>query len=183
MMSNRRRLRMVWGRHLAISMGPDALTFRPTLRRNLPPQTRMTESLVDRYTTLAVGHSATSSHIVTDTDVVLYAAVTGDLNPAHVDDAAARAGRFGARIAHGMLSGGFISALLAARLPGPGSIYMSQSMRFVRPVLIGDTVTTRVEIVELIEAKRRVRLATTCRNQRNELVLDGEALVLLPKDE
>lgn len=142
----------------------------------------MTESTVDRYSTFAIGQSATSSHTVTDTDVVLYAAVTGDMNPAHLDEAAARAGRFGARIAHGMLSGGFISALLAAQLPGPGTIYMSQSIRFVRPVLIGDTVTTRVEIVELIEGKRRVRLATTCRNQRDELVLDGEALVLLPKE-
>ena len=142
----------------------------------------MTESTVDRYSTFAVGQSATSSHTVTDTDVVLYAAVTGDMNPAHLNEAAARVGRFGARIAHGMLSGGFISALLASQLPGPGTIYMSQSMRFVRPVFIGDTVTTRVEIVELIEAKRRVRLATTCRNQRAELVLDGEALVLLPKE-
>jgi len=142
----------------------------------------MTESTIDRYRTFAVGQWATASHTVSDTDVVLYAAVTGDMNPAHVDEASARTGRFGARIAHGMLSGGFISALLASQLPGPGSIYMSQSMRFVRPVLIGDTVTTRVEIVELIEAKRRVRLATTCRNQRDELVLDGEALVLFPRE-
>ena len=142
----------------------------------------MTDATVDRFSTLAVGQSASASHTVTDTDVVLYAAVSGDMNPAHVDEAAARAGRFGARIAHGMLSGGYISALLASQLPGPGSIYMSQSMRFVRPVLIGDTVTTRVEVVELIDAKRRVRLATTCRNQRDELLLDGEALVLLPKE-
>ncbi len=142
----------------------------------------MTQPAADRFAVLAVGQSASRARIVSDTDVVLYAAVTGDLNPAHVDEAAARASRFGGRIAHGMLSGGFISALMASELPGAGSIYLTQSLRFVRPVHIGDTITTRVEIVELLETKRRVRLATSCRNQRDELVLDGEALVLVPRE-
>jgi len=142
----------------------------------------MTESARDALLSLVVGQFATSSRVVSDTDVVLYAAITGDLNPVHVDDAFATASRFGGRIAHGMLTGGFISAILASQLPGPGTIYLSQSLRFVRPVRIGDTITTRVEIVEIIEGKRRVRLATTCRNQRDELVLDGEAMVLLPKE-
>ncbi len=134
----------------------------------------------DRYAALAVGQFAAMTRTVSDTDVVLYAAITGDLNPVHVDDAAAAASRFGGRIAHGMLSGGFVSAILASQLPGPGTVYLSQSLRFVRPVRINDTITTRVEIVELIEAKRRVRLATTCRNQTGDLVLDGEAMVMLP---
>ncbi len=143
----------------------------------------MSASAVDRFASLAVGQSASRTHTVTDTDVVLFATVTGDTNPVHLDEEFARSSRFGARIAHGMLSGGFISAIIAAELPGPGSIYMSQSLRFLRPVLIGDSVTTRVEIVELFETKRRVRLATSVRNQRGEAVVDGEALILLPKED
>lgn len=129
---------------------------------------------------LAVGQSAEFAKTVTETDVVLFAGITGDLNPAHIDQVAAERGRFGGRIAHGMLSAGFISAALAMKLPGPGTIYLSQSLRFTRPVLIGDTVTARVEILELVAAKRRARLATTCTNQRGETVLDGEATVLVP---
>ncbi len=135
---------------------------------------------VDPFHLLAVGQFATASRRVSETDIVLFAAVTGDMNPVHVDEAAGAASRFGARIAHGMLSAGFVSALLASELPGPGSIYLSQSLRFVRPVRIGDTVTTRVEIVELLASKRRVRVATSSRNHRDELVLDGEAVLLLP---
>jgi 3-hydroxybutyryl-CoA dehydratase len=130
---------------------------------------------------LAVGQTAEFSKTVTEADVVLFAGVTGDFNPAHVDAVAAERGRFGGRIAHGMLGAGLISAVLGMRLPGPGTIYLSQSLRFVRPVRIGDTVTARVEILELIEGKRRVRLATRCLNQDEELVLDGEALVWLPE--
>ena len=115
-------------------------------------------------------------------DVTLFAGITGDFNPAHVNDVQATSSRFGGRIAHGLLSAGFISACIAMRLPGPGTIYLSQSLRFARPVRIGDTVTARVEIVEWNEAKRRARLATTCRNQKDELVIDGEAMVLVPDD-
>ena len=129
---------------------------------------------------LAVGQSAEFAKTVTEADVVLFAGVTGDFNPAHVDAVAAERGRFGGRIAHGMLSAGFISATLAMKLPGPGTIYLSQTLRFTRPVMIGDTVTARVEILELIPGKRRVRLATICRNQRDETVLDGEAIVMVP---
>ena len=92
----------------------------------------MTEFVTDRLTTLAVGQFASSTRTVSDTDVVLYAAITGDLNPVHVDDAFATASKFGGRIAHGMLTGGFISAIMASKLPGPGTIYLSQSLRFVR---------------------------------------------------
>ena len=129
---------------------------------------------------LTVGMSAEMAKTVTETDVVLFAGITGDFNPAHMNEVEASASRFGGRIAHGMLSAGFISAVLAMKLPGPGTIYLSQSLRFTRSVKIGDTVTARAEVVELFPEKRRARLSTTCRNQAGEVVIDGEALVMLP---
>jgi 3-hydroxybutyryl-CoA dehydratase len=129
---------------------------------------------------LAAGDAAEFSKTVTEADVVLYAGITGDLNPAHVDEVAASASRFGGRIAHGMLVAGFISTVLGTRLPGPGTIYLSQSLRFTAPVRLGDTVTARVEVAELVPAKRRARLATTVRNQRGETVVEGEAVVMVP---
>jgi 3-hydroxybutyryl-CoA dehydratase len=132
------------------------------------------------FEALTAGMAAEMAKTVTETDVVLYAGITGDFNPAHVNEVAAAESRFGGRIAHGMLSAGFISAVLAMRLPGPGTIYLSQSLRFTRPVRIGDTVTARVEVVEVMPAKRRARLATTCTNQLGETVIEGEALVLMP---
>lgn len=135
-----------------------------------------------RYDELAVGSFAAHTRTVTLEDIDRFAAVTGDSNPVHVDAEAAARSRFGGRIAHGMLSASFISAVLGTQLPGPGVVYMSQSLRFVRPVKPGDTVTTRVEVLELRPEKRRVRLATTCHNQLDELLLEGEALVWLPED-
>ena len=129
---------------------------------------------------LTVGQSAETAKTITEADIMSFAQVTGDFNPVHIDAEAAKASPFGERIAHGMLSAGLISAVLAMKLPGAGAIYMSQSLRFVRPVKIGDTVTARVEVLEVITGKKRVRLSTTCRNQRNEAVLDGEALVMVP---
>ena len=129
---------------------------------------------------IAVGQTAEFTKTVTETDVVLYAGITGDFNPAHVDAVAAEKGMFGGRIAHGMLSAGFISAVLAMKLPGPGCIYLSQQLRFTRPVRIGDTVTARVEVAELMP-KRRVRLTTTVQNQAGETVIDGEAVVMVPE--
>lgn len=130
---------------------------------------------------LRVGQTAEWAKTVTEADVVLFAGISGDFNPAHVNQAEAERGRFGGRIAHGMLSAAFVSTVLAMRLPGPGTVYLSQSLRFVRPVRIGDTVTARVEVLELVPAKRRVRLATVCSNQRGEPVIEGEALVLVPE--
>ncbi len=132
--------------------------------------------------TLQVGQSAEMRKTVTETDVILFAGITGDFNPVHIDEVEAATSRFGGRIAHGMLSAGFISACLAMRLPGPGSIYLTQSLKFTRPVRIGDTITARVEVLEWNESKRRARLATTCRNQRDEVVIEGEALVMLPRE-
>lgn len=129
---------------------------------------------------LQVGQSAEFAKTVTESDVVLFAGITGDFNPAHVNEVEAAKSRFGGRIAHGILSAGFISACIAMKLPGPGTIYLSQSLSFKRPVRIGDTVTARLEVREWNEAKRRARLETTCRNQDGEVVIDGEALVMVP---
>jgi len=132
---------------------------------------------------LHVGDAAEMAKTVTESDITLFAGVTGDFNPVHVDAVAAERSMFGGRIAHGLLSAGFISAVIAMRLPGPGSIYLSQTLRFTKPVRIGDTVTARVEVLEVIAAKRRVRLATTCRNQRGESVVEGEAVVMVESRE
>ena len=130
---------------------------------------------------IAVGQTAEFTKTVTETDVVLFAGITGDFNPAHVDEVEAAKGMFGGRIAHGLLSAGFISTVLAMRLPGPGTIYLSQNLRFVRPVRIGDTVTARVEVAEVIAPKRRVRLTTSVSNHHGETVIDGEATVMVPE--
>lgn len=134
----------------------------------------------DRFASFSVGQSAALSKTVTEADVVAFAEITGDRNPVHLDAAVAAASQFGERIAHGMLTAGFISAVLAMELPGPGAVYLSQSLRFVRPVRFGDTVTTRVEVVEVLPTQRHLRLSTSCRNQQGKLVVDGEAVVLVP---
>lgn len=131
-----------------------------------------------RYDDLTVGQSAEYSKVVSDEDVKLFAKVTGDFNPVHIDEEAAAKTRFGGRIAHGMLSGGLVSAAIANKLPGEGSIYLAQTMRFTAPVRIGDTVTVSLTVLELL-SKKRVRLATVCRNQNGETVLDGEATILV----
>lgn len=130
---------------------------------------------------LEVGQAAEVSKTITEADVVLYAGLTGDFNPAHVDEEAARKGRFGGRIAHGMLTAGLVSSVLGTRLPGPGCVYVAQSLRFTGPVRIGDTVTARVEVIELRPEGRRAILRTTGRNQAGETVLEGEAEVLVPE--
>lgn len=135
-----------------------------------------------RFEELAVGQAATLERTVQDADVVAYAGITGDDNPVHLDEAVAAASRFGGRIAHGMLGAGYISAAIGTRLPGPGSIYLGQTLRFTAPVRIGDTVTTRVEVLELIPEKRRVKLGTRCTNQQGTTVIEGEALVMVPDE-
>ncbi|MEO5580198.1 MAG: MaoC family dehydratase [Gemmatimonadaceae bacterium] len=132
-----------------------------------------------RLEDLAVGQTAEFGKTITEADVAMFAGVTGDFNPVHVNETVAQRSRFKGRIAHGMLSAGLISATIAGKLPGPGTIYLSQTLRFTAPVRIGDTVTASVSIVEIIAAKRRVRLATVCRNQDGATVLDGEATVLV----
>jgi len=130
---------------------------------------------------LTIGDSDRFSKTVTDTDIYLFAGVTGDFNPAHIDEAYAQGTFFKTRIAHGMLSAGFISAVIGTRLPGPGTVYMRQALDFLAPVRIGDTVTATVEVIEKMEDRKRVRLRTTCVNQEGTRVLDGEALVSPPR--
>ncbi len=129
---------------------------------------------------LAVGMSAETAKTITEADVMAYAGVVGDFNPVHVDAEFAAKSRFGGRVAHGMLVAGLLSGVLAMKLPGPGVIYLGQTLRFTKPVLIGDTVIARVEIIEVIASKKRARLTTVCRNQRGETVIEGEATVLVP---
>ncbi|MGB5217146.1 MAG: MaoC family dehydratase [Smithella sp.] len=129
---------------------------------------------------LKVGDVAEFAKTVTETDIYLYAGITGDFNPAHVNEEYAKNTFFKTRIAHGMLTAGFISAIIANQLPGSGTIYLSQNLSFLAPVRIGDTITGRVEVMELME-KNRVRLKTTCTNQNEVVVLSGEGLVSPPK--
>ena len=128
---------------------------------------------------LEVGQTAEFTKTVTEADVVMFAGITGDLNPAHIDQVWAEASRFGGRIAHGMLSASFISTVLGMKLPGPGTIYLSQSLRFTGPVKIGDTVTARVEVAEVMP-KRRVRLTHDRPQHDGTQVIEGEAVVLAP---
>ena len=130
---------------------------------------------------IKVGEIAEFAKTVTETDVYLYAGITGDFNPAHVNEAYAKNTFFKTRIAHGMLTAGFISAILANQLPGPGTLYLKQELNFLAPVHMGDTITGRVEVLELIAERNRVRLKTSCTNQAGIIVLDGEALVSPPK--
>lgn len=130
---------------------------------------------------LKTGETAQFSKTVSESDVYLYAGITGDLNPAHVDEEYAKNTFFKGRIVHGMLTAGLISTVLANQLPGPGTIYIAQELSFLAPVRIGDTVTARVEVVEIIQEKNRVRLKTTCAIQDGTRVVDGKALVSPPK--
>jgi 3-hydroxybutyryl-CoA dehydratase len=130
---------------------------------------------------LKVGDFAQFAKTVAESDIYLYAGITGDFNPAHVNEAYAKGTFFKTRIAHGMLSAGFISAILANQLPGPGTIYLKQELSFLAPVHIGDTITACVEVIELIGEKNRARLKTTCTNQDGVLVIAGEAVVSPPK--
>lgn len=130
---------------------------------------------------IQLGDSASFTKTVTESDINLYAGISGDFNPAHIDAEHAKSSMFGQRIAHGMLSAGFISNVLGNQLPGPGTIYMGQELRFVRPVYIGDTVTATVTVSERIPEKNRLKLDTVVTNQRGEPVITGTATVMPPK--
>jgi len=132
-----------------------------------------------RFDELAVGQVATLVTVVDEQRIRAFAEVSGDTNPMHLDPAFGGRTRFGGPIAHGMLSASFISAVIGTRLPGPGAIWISQTLRFTAPVRAGDVITAKVEVVELFSARRRVRLATTCINQREQVVVEGEALLVV----
>lgn len=124
------------------------------------------------------GDSATFSKTITEADIVLYAGITGDTNPLHINAEYAAGTRFGERIAHGMLTAGLISAVIGTKLPGPGAIYMSQTLEFKGPVHIGDTVTATGTITDYDGARGPMVMQTTCTNQRGETIVSGEAKIL-----
>ena len=130
---------------------------------------------------MKIGDHASVTKTVSETDVYLFAGITGDLNPAHTNEVAASKTMFKTRIAHGMLGAGFISAVLGMYLPGPGTIYMGQELKFTKPVHIGDTVTASATVEEIILEKNRVILDTTVVNQDGEVVIKGKATVMPPK--
>ncbi|MCE5334960.1 MAG: MaoC family dehydratase [Desulfobacteraceae bacterium] len=129
---------------------------------------------------LKIGDSAEFTKTLTESDICLYAGITGDFNPAHIDETYAGKTRFKGRVAHGMLVAGLVSAVLGTRLPGPGTIYLKQDLKFHLPVRIGDTITARVEITSIVPRRNLAYLRTTCSNQDGKLVLDGEAVVMPP---
>ena len=130
---------------------------------------------------LSVGQSASTSKTISETDVYMFAGITGDFNPAHIDEEYAKGTMFKKRIAHGMLGAGFVSAVLGMQLPGPGSIYMKQDLKFLAPVYIGDTITATCTIKEKIEGKNRVIIDCVVTNQEGTQVIAGEALIMPPK--
>jgi acyl dehydratase len=128
--------------------------------------------------TFKVGDSAEITKTIEQADIDAFAGVTGDHNPVHVDEEFAKTTRFGRRIAHGMLTASLISAVLANKLPGEGSVYLGQTLQFVAPVFPGDEITARVTVKEIREDKPILKLETVCVNQRGEVVIRGEATVL-----
>ncbi len=125
-----------------------------------------------------VGDSARITRVAADGDIAEFIDAVGDHNPIHSDRAYAACTMFGERIAPGMWTAGLISAVIGTRLPGPGAVYLSQDLKFLRPVKFGDVISARVEVLETNREKNRVRLRTVCTNQRGEDVLTGEALVM-----
>src|SRR3954471_5062246 len=125
--------------------------------------------------TFRVGDSAEITKTIEQSDIDAFARVTGDHNPVHVDEEFAESTRFGRRIAHGMLTASLISAVLANKLPGEGSVYLGQTLQFVAPVFPGDEVPARVTVKEIREDKPIVKLETICVNQRGEILIRGEA--------
>jgi 3-hydroxybutyryl-CoA dehydratase len=130
---------------------------------------------------LKVGDKASFTKTITETDVYLYAGISGDLNPAHINQVESEKTMFKGRIAHGMLTASFISTVLGCYLPGPGTIYLGQSLKFKKPVRFGDTITAVAEVISADKEKNRVVLKTTCYNQNDEVVIDGEATAMPPK--
>lgn len=130
---------------------------------------------------IKLGDSASVSKTITETDVYLFAGITGDLNPAHTNEVSSSQTMFKGHIAHGMLSAGLVSAVLGMYLPGPGTIYLGQELKFTKPVHFGDTVTATATVVERIEEKNRLKLETVVKNQDGETVITGFATVMPPK--
>jgi 3-hydroxybutyryl-CoA dehydratase len=130
---------------------------------------------------IKIGDSAQISNTITETVINDFAKATGDFNPIHLDQSYAEKTYFKGRIAHGVLSVGYISSVLGNLLPGPGGILLSQDVKFLAPVRIGDVITAKAEVIELNPGKNRVKFKTTCTNQKSEVVVDGTAWSLCPQ--
>lgn len=135
-----------------------------------------------RIDQLNIGDAEEFGKTISESDVYLYAGITGDMNPIHINESYAKTTFVKTRICHGMLSAGMFSTILGTSLPGPGTIYLRQEVDFIAPVKIGDTLTARVEVVEKDEKKNRVRMRTSCLNQNGIMVMDGIAVVSPPKE-
>ncbi|WP_320048100.1 MaoC family dehydratase [uncultured Ilyobacter sp.] len=131
-----------------------------------------------KYSELKLGMKSSITKTITETDVILYSGISLDTNPAHLNEEYAKNTMFKKRIAHGMLTAGLISAVLGTKLPGEGSIYMGQELKFKAPVYMGDTITAEAEIIELIDEKNQILLKTTCTNQDGKVVIDGTARIM-----
>jgi len=131
------------------------------------------------YDSFQIGETASFSKTITESDVSNYAGITGDFNPVHIDQEYAKDSFFKDRIVHGMLSAGLISAVLGTKLPGPGAIYLSQDLKFKKPVKINDTLTARVEVIDKKPEKKILKLNTSCFNQNDIEVLTGNAEVMI----
>ncbi len=134
---------------------------------------------IAKYEDIQIGQKAELTHNITNEDVDLFGKLSDDYNPVHFDNEWAKKTIFGERIAHGLLTGVYISTLLANKLPGPGTVYLKQEFKFKLPVKIGDTIKAEVEVKELQAEKKRIVLRTTCTNQNQEVILDGEATVMI----
>jgi len=134
------------------------------------------------FMNINIGDTASITKVITQKDVEIFAQISDDLNPVHLDDSFAAKTIFGKRIAHGMLVGGLISGVIGTKLPGRGSIYLSQIMSFKKPVYFEDTITAVVKVIDIREDKPIITLNTQCLNQNQELVIEGEAIVMLPAE-
>ena len=134
------------------------------------------------YSEINIGDSAQYTRTLTEEDVLLFAQVSGDINPVHLDEDFAKSTPFGGRIAHGIWSASLVSAAIATELPGPGSIYLGQNLKFKRPVYINDTLTVELEIKEKIDKRQRVLIDCKVLNQKGQTVLTGEADVMAPSE-
>jgi 3-hydroxybutyryl-CoA dehydratase len=142
----------------------------------------MDQAIADRFNELDVGQSASYARTISEAEIVMFAGVSGDDNPVHLNEIYAAESMFKGRIAHGMLTASYISTVIGTRLPGPGTIYLAQNLKFRAPVRAGDTVTATVTVKEIDPVKRRLTLTTVC-TVGDTTVVDGEAIVMLPKPE
>ncbi|CUU74102.1 MaoC family dehydratase [Campylobacter hyointestinalis] len=128
---------------------------------------------------IKIGMKATYSQTITDTDVKAFAGISGDRNPVHLDEIYAQNSRYKKRIAHGLISVSYFSALFGTRLPGEGCVYASQTLNFKRPIYVGDTVTAQIEVINIYIDKKKILFRTTC-TVKNRIVIDGEAEIFIP---